>query len=166
MISRLLCLGSVFLLSTCFAQEAKKQAAVDPVEQNELRANATMRTLNTAALTYVTTYEKTGYPPTLSSMASEDGSQEYNEEHAGLITEDLGCKNPPCTVHHYLFSYTKTKKGYVVTARPEAYGVSGKLSLYSDQTAVIRATFEDREATADDPPVDKLLAGTLKGAKK
>jgi hypothetical protein len=50
-------------------------------------------------------------------------------------------------------SYKKTEKGYVVTARPEKYGVSGKLSLYSDQTAVIRATLEDREATVDDPPV-------------
>jgi hypothetical protein len=166
MISRLLCLGSLFLLGICFAQEAKKQADIDPVKQNELRATGVVRTLNTSAITYLTTYEKTGYPPTLNSMAKEDGSQEYNEEHAGLITEDLGCKNPPCAFRHYLFSYTKTKKGYVVTARPEAYGVSGKLSLYSDQTVVIRATFEDREATADDLPVDTLLAGTSKDAKK
>src|SRR5437764_1032396 len=34
--------------------------------------------------------------------------------------------------------------------------VNGKLSLYADQTGVIRGTFEDREATVDDSPVDKL----------
>jgi hypothetical protein len=151
----------MFLLGSCFAQESKTQAAVDPIKQNELQASGAMRTLNTAALTYLTAYETVGYPPTLSSMAMNDDSKDYNKEHAGLITQDLGCKNPPCAFHHYLFSYKKTEKGYVVTARPEEYGVSGKLSLYSDQTAVIRATLQDREATADDPPV-----GTLEDAKK
>jgi hypothetical protein len=161
MVSRLLLFSTLFLLGACFAQESKKQAAVDPIKQNELQASGAMRTVNTAALTYLTAYETAGYPPTLSSMAVNEGSQDYNEEHAGLITQDLGCKNPPCAFHHYLFSYKKTEKGYVVTARPEKYGVSGKISLYSDQTAVIRATLEDREATVDDPPVD-----TLEDAKK
>jgi hypothetical protein len=161
MVSRLLFLSTLFLLGACFAQESKKQAAVDPIKENELQAKGAMRTLNTAALTYLTAYEKAGYPPALSNMAMNEGSQDYNEEHAGLITQDLGCKNPPCAFHHYLFSYKKTEKGYVVTARPEKYGISGKLSLYSDQTAVIRATLKDREATMDDPPV-----GTLADAKK
>jgi hypothetical protein len=156
MVSRLLLFSTLFLLGACFAQESKKQAAVDPIKQNELQASGAMRTVNTAALTYLTAYETAGYPPTLSNMAMNEDSQDYNEEHAGLITQDLGCKNPPCAFHHYLFSYKKTEKGYVVTARPEKYGVSGKLSLYSDQTAVIRATLEDREATVDDPPVDIL----------
>lgn len=160
MVSRLLFLSTLFVLGVCFAQEPKKQAAVDPIKQNELQANGAMRTLNTAALTYLTTYETVGYPPTLSSMATNEDSQDYNEEHAGLITQDLGCNNPPCAFQHYLFSYKKTEIGYVITARPEKYGVSGKLSLYSDQTAVIRATLEDREATAGDPPV-----GTLEDAK-
>lgn len=159
MVSRLLFLGTMFLLGSCFAQESKKQDAVDPIKQNELQANGAMRTLNTAALTYLTTYKTVGYPPTLSSMATIEDSQDYNEEHAGLITQDLGCENPPCAFHHYLFSYKKTEKGYVITARPEKYGVSGKLSLYSDQTAVIRATLQDREATADDPPVSNIVAG-------
>jgi hypothetical protein len=114
-----------------------------------------MRTLNTAALTYKVSYKEAGYPPTLNSMASNGDSKEYSREHAGLISEDLGCKSTPCAFHNYLFSYKKTEKGYVVTARPQDYSVSGKLSLYSDQTAVIRWTLEDREATADDAPVGK-----------
>jgi hypothetical protein len=154
--SRLLFFSTLFLLGVCFAQEEQKQTAVDPIKQNESAAAASMRTLNTAAITYKVAYKKAGYPPTLSSMATNGDSKDYNQEHAGLITEDLGCKNMPCAFHHYLFTYKKTGKGYVATARPQEYGVTGKLSLHSDQTAVIRGTFEDREATANDPPIDEL----------
>jgi hypothetical protein len=154
---RLLSFCSLFLLSFCFAQEPQKQTSVDPIQQNERGATSSMRTLNTAAVTYSVSFKKAGYPPTLSSMATNGDSKEYNQEHAGLITEDLGCKNMPCAFHHYLFSYRKTAKGYVVTARPQEYGVTGKLSLYSDQTAVVRGTLENREATANDTLVDKLV---------
>ena len=68
MVSRLLFLSTLFLLGACFAQESKKQAAIDPIKQNELQANGAMRTVNTAALTYLTAYKTAGYPPTLSSM--------------------------------------------------------------------------------------------------
>src|SRR5882672_3056973 len=154
--ARLFSLGSLFLLGVCFSQEPQKQTGINHIQQNEQAATSAIRTLNTAALTYRATYERVGYPPTLSSMASNGVSKDYNTEHAGLITEELGCKNMPCAFHQYLFSYKKKGKGYVATARPQEYGVSGKLSLYSDQTAVIRATWEDREATAADPPVDTL----------
>jgi len=154
--SRLLFLCTLSLLGVCLAQESRRPLAADFMKNNERGATASMRTLNTAVLTYSTSYTEAGYPPTLSSMASNGDSKDYNPEHAGLITEDLGCKNMPCAFHNYLFSYKKTAEGYVVTARPQEYGVTGKLSLYSDQTAVIRGTFEDREATANDSPVDKL----------
>jgi hypothetical protein len=111
MLSRLLFLSTLFLLGACFAQEPKKQAAVDPIKENELQAKGAMRTVNTAALTYLTAYEKAGYPPALSNMAMNEGSQDYNEEHAGLITQDLGCKNPPCAFHHYLYLLQEDGKG-------------------------------------------------------
>lgn len=39
---------------------------------------------------------------------------------------------------------------FILLARPEYYGF---LNFYLDQTGVIRATHQDREATAHDPPV-------------
>ncbi len=154
--SKLLFACTLLLMGICLAQETRRPLAADLMKKNEQNATVAMRTLNTAALTYKTSYEDAGYPSSLSSMASNGDSKDYNQEHAGLINEDLGCKNMPCTFHNYLFSYKKTAKGYVATARPQDYGVNGKLSLYSDQTGVIRGTFEDHEATVDDSPVDKL----------
>jgi hypothetical protein len=140
-------------MGICLAQETRRPLAADLMKKNEQNATAAMRTLNTAAQTYKTSYEDAGYPSSLNSMASNSDSKDYNQEHAGLITEDLGCKNMPCTFHNYLFSYKKTEKGYWVIARPQEYGVTGKLSLYSDQTGIIRRTLEDREATADDAAI-------------
>ncbi|HXB21102.1 MAG TPA: hypothetical protein VNV88_06965 [Candidatus Solibacter sp.] len=153
---------SLFLLSTCFAQDTQKdtqkhgngskEAVQESMEVNQHNAVGAMRTLNVATSSYYVTYAV--YPATLSAMSEPPGdSKDYNKDHAGLLTKQLGCANEPCTFHNYLFSCKKTDAGYVITARPKKYGVDGRLSLYSDESAVVRATLEDREATEKDKPV-------------
>lgn len=58
---------------------------------------------------------------------------------------------------HYALQYTPGKpdpdgrvKSYALTARAGNYGY---LSLFTDETGTIRATREDRAATAQDPPM-------------
>ena len=146
----LLCVGS--------AQETQQKTVADRT-QAELRAARVMRTLNTAAIAYKTTFPNVGYPPTLNSMSSDADSKDYSDAHAGLIEEALGCKNQPCPFHNYRFAYYKAGDGYVIIGRPQIYGTDSKLSLYSDDKGVIRGTLEDREATAKDLPIDQLLSG-------
>jgi hypothetical protein len=149
---------SLFLLSMCFAQDTQKhgsgskESVQDPAIANQHNAAGAVRTLNTAAITYQITYAD--YPVSLNAMSEPSGGgHDYNKDHAGLLTEQLGCANPPCVFHNYLFSYKKTDTGYIITARPKKYGVDGKLSLYSDESGVIRGTMEDRDATEKDKPV-------------
>jgi hypothetical protein len=148
---------SLFLLSTCFAREAQKhdnngskEAVQDPIA-NQHNAARAVRALNIAAENYYVTYA--AYPATLGAMGAPAGdSKDYDKDHAGLLTEPLGCAHEPCTFHNYLFTYKQTAAGYIVTARPKKYGVDGKLSLYSDESGMIRGTLEDREATNKDKP--------------
>jgi type IV pilus assembly protein PilA len=48
----------------------------------------------------------------------------------------------------YRFTLTAEKGGYIVTAVPVTYGVSGNKSFYSDQTMVIRENYGPEPATA------------------
>src|ERR1700694_378956 len=157
-IMKYLVVCSLFLLSTCFAQDTQergresKQAVQEPAAANQHSAVSAVRTVNTAALTYEMTYAD--YPETLGAMFVPPGdSKDYSKDHAGFLTEPLGCANQPCAFHNYLFIYKKTDVGYAITARPKKYGVDGNLSLYCDELGIIRGTLEDREATEKDKPV-------------
>lgn len=154
---------SLFLLSTCFAQDTpkntqkpengSKEAAQKSMEANQHNAVGAMRTLDVAISSYYMTYAV--YPATLSAMSVPPGDgKDYSKDHAGLLTEQLGCASEPCTFHNYLFNCKKTDTGYVITARPKKYGADGKLSLYSDESGVIRGTMEDQDATEKDKPVE------------
>jgi hypothetical protein len=147
---------SLFLLSTCLAQGMQnrgnkgKETVQDPIANQHSAARA-VRTLNIAAENYYVTYA--AYPATLGAMGAPAGdSKDYDKDHAGFLTEPLGCAHEPCTFHNYLFTYKQTAAGYIITARPKKYGVDGKLSLYSDESGMIRGTLEDREATKKDKP--------------
>jgi hypothetical protein len=51
----------------------------------------------------------------------------------------------------YLFTYAAARDAgsrdrYTITARPVDQGVTGRISVYSDQTGVVRSTAENRAA--------------------
>jgi hypothetical protein len=43
---------------------------------------------------------------------------------------------------------------WTFAARPAVWGKTGWRSFFTDQTGVIRATRDDRVASADDPPIE------------
>ncbi len=47
-------------------------------------------------------------------------------------------------------------KSYSLTARPVSFGKTGRLSFFVDESGTIRATREDRPATASDPPLSQF----------
>jgi hypothetical protein len=123
-------------------------------EGREQTAVANLRTLNTALVTYLSTYE--AFPKSLkplSGVYSEEA--EPTAEQSLLVDEQFMAE--PCVVAGYLFEYrwmnTDDGEGYVLIARPVDYGRSGKKSFYTDQSGVIRSTVEDRAAMQDDEPI-------------
>jgi len=134
---------------------------------NEASAVGSLREINTAAISYSTTYPN-GFPPSLDSLG---GSEAATCDHAELINDALASGNKS----GYIFTYTPVYEGRVVphvspeaakagcsqaggtgftiTADPITRGTSGQRSFYTDQTGIIRS---DREgtATADSPPLD------------
>jgi type IV pilus assembly protein PilA len=103
---------------------------------NEASAVGSMRTLNTAAVTYSTTYG-IGYPSALSSMGP---AATATSTTADLIDSVLsaGVKSG------YSFSYSAAAavsgsvNAYSITATPTNAGVTGQRSFFTDQSGVIR----------------------------
>jgi type IV pilus assembly protein PilA len=121
---------------------------------NEASAVGSLRTLNTACVTFSTTYG--GYPGTLTIMGGEGTSALPTSTSAELIDNVLqtGIKSG------YSFSFsagTADSAGnidnYSVSASPITAGVTGIRYFYTDQTGVIRANAAGAVATSASTPI-------------
>jgi len=135
------------------------------IAANEASAVGTLRTMNTAAVVYESTYNN-GFPPSQTTfggvapgtcnaanlmddmIAVNGGAQKsgyiiaYVASPSGSLSEDakkLGCTIPGATA-------------YEIHADPITRGTTGNRSFFTDQTGVIRVNPED-EATANSPPL-------------
>jgi type IV pilus assembly protein PilA len=128
-----------------------------PVYNPEASPVGSLRTLNTAEVTYASTFTH-GYSSSLAELGPSPGGDKgpFTEAHAGLVDKELasGVKNG------YTFIYTpgeRTASGridtYTVSARPIKHGETGTNSFFTGDSGVIRYTTEDRPATAKDPPL-------------
>jgi hypothetical protein len=121
------------------------------VGANEASAIGTLRTYNTANVTYAATYPDIGYPPNLNVLGTE-GTEETTSDHSGLV--DTTLSSPPYEKAGYRFTYERTGAlNYTIVGRPLEYGVSGRRAFFTDQTGVVRFTEEDRLPTGNDPPL-------------
>jgi prepilin-type N-terminal cleavage/methylation domain-containing protein len=121
---------------------------------NEASAVGSLRTLNTACVTYSTTYG--GYPATLVTMGGEGTSALPTSTSSELIDNVLqtGIKTG------YTFSFsagTADSAGnvdnYLINAAPITPGVTGIRYFYTDQTGVIRANSAGAAATSASTPI-------------
>jgi hypothetical protein len=122
----------------------------DRHSSNEATAVGSLRTYNTALVTYSSSFPEIGFPASLTALGGGGGGP----DHAGLVDNLLG--SPPFQKYGYSFSYRQISKSeYTISARPVAdtSGADVARSFFTDQTGVIRSTQEDRDATADDPPL-------------
>jgi type IV pilus assembly protein PilA len=118
---------------------------------NEASAVGSLRTINTASVSYASTYD-IGYPAALSDLSP---SSLPTSTAADLIDEVLatGIKSG------YTFSYAPGPAGtggeittYSITANPVAPGSSGQRGFFTDQSLVIRANATGT-ASSTDPPL-------------
>jgi hypothetical protein len=116
-------------------------------------AHGAMRLINTAEVTYASTYDR-GFSPSLAALAPGNGpSAQPTASAAGLIDSELatGVKKG------YRFTYTPCApdadgkiQSYTLTASPLQQG--GGNYYYTDQTGVIRQN-STAPASANDPPI-------------
>jgi prepilin-type N-terminal cleavage/methylation domain-containing protein len=116
---------------------------------NEASAVGSIRSINTAAVTYSTTYPAAGYPTVLSELAP---AATATSSSADLIDSVLAGG----TKSGYQFSMTKIGTGtpvtgYTVGGDPVAPQTSGTRGFYSDQSGVIRYASASGASSADAP---------------
>ena len=106
---------------------------------NEASAVGSLRSLNTACVTYATTW--TGFPSSLTNLGGE-GSGTVSSTNAQLIDNVLqtGTKSG----YNFTFSPGAADGAgnidyYAITANPTTLGSTGLRYFYTDQTGVIRA---------------------------
>ena len=121
---------------------------------NHHLAVGTLRTINTAETTYSKTYQA-GFSPSLAALGPPPPGTPPSASGAGLVDSVLSSG----ANSEYTFTYSAGPKddaghikGYAVMARPMGKG-AGTYSYFTDQSGVIRMTYEDRPATASDPPI-------------
>lgn len=129
------------------------------IASHEASAMGSLRIINTAAITYSSTYDR-GFPPTLAVLGppkagNPNASVKENEKAAGLIDEVLASG----TKSGYRFTYVAGKVGstgkiasYTVHADPIKPGVTGKMYLFTDESGVILREF-GKEANQHSPPI-------------
>jgi hypothetical protein len=126
-------------------------------KQRALKQNAVsaLHLINTAEAEYAKTY-KLGYSPTLDELRPPPPGTPPSATSAGSALPALegGIRLG------YRFTYVSGKPdstgftaSYSLSARPLRYRRGTRRNFYTDQTGVIRFTKEDREATAQDPPL-------------
>jgi type IV pilus assembly protein PilA len=117
------------------------------IAANEANAVAVMRTLNTCAITYLTSYGV--YPTNLSNLGP---ASTPSSTTADLIDGVLAVD--PATKAGYTFVYTSAgtpPTTYKLVVTPVTQGTSGQRGFYTDQTGVIRADGTGAATSASTP---------------
>ncbi len=111
---------------------------------NEASAVGSLRTINTSAVAFSTTYGN--YPTKLNDLgpSSSPSSTAADLIDSALVT---GSKSG------YTFTYTAPSpyQQYSITARPTTPGVTGQRYFFTDQSGVIRVNVSSPATSTDNP---------------
>lgn len=128
------------------------------IAANEASATATLRTINTAEITYSSTYNS-GFTDNLTKLGTPASGQP-DANNADLVDPVLSGKQSGSatvfTKNGYSFTYTPSGTyGFIATfslnADPVARGSSGQRSFFTDQSSVIRANATAAATVSDNP---------------
>jgi len=106
---------------------------------NEASAVGTLRTYNTAMVTYASTCPNVGYPKKLSNLGATDTDKCAHED---LVGAQLTVPVPVKYGYRFFYNVEPDADGkvtkYVLSADPVAPGTSGMRHFFTDETGVIR----------------------------
>jgi hypothetical protein len=161
---KLLGMGALYMAAVLFSG-ALSLAGLGRSRQpvNQAAAVRSLRTINTAMVTYESTYHN-GFAPNLAALGPPPNPGAPKScNAAGLIDEMLASGQKKGYIFEYKPGLSVAKppagcapgaKSYSISARPMRYGVSGTYSYFTDQSRNIHSTYEDRPATDKDPPLE------------
>jgi type IV pilus assembly protein PilA len=112
------------------------------IAANQASASQTLRTVNTAEVSYASTFGQ-GYSPTLAALGPVAAGANATAAAAGLVDSLLG--KDPATKSGYTFTYTAAAADasgnvntYTLLGDPSTAGTTGTNHYFTDQSFVIR----------------------------
>jgi len=109
------------------------------ISANEASAVASMRSINTAQVTYSVTYPYAGYADNLTKLGMPPSGTPVSSSAAGLLDWVLGCATQPCSKSGYNFSIVNATGtpvvNYGLRAAPLVVGQTGYRGFCSDELA-------------------------------
>ena len=151
--------GYLWLASSILVIAISAFVANSRIAANQASSLGSLRTINTAAISFAQTYHR-GYPPSLAALGppkaeSPNASVGPSEKAADLIDEYLAAGRKS----NYRFTYiagpadsTGRIQTYAVHADPIEPGKTGKWYYFTDQTNVIRSE-KGKEANESSPSI-------------
>jgi prepilin-type N-terminal cleavage/methylation domain-containing protein len=122
------------------------------INANETSAIGSLRTINTAELTYLTTY--TAYSPDLPSLSGSSCTSPASTS-ACIIDNTLAnatLASAPKTGYYFTYALNATL-GYTLLGDPAYWNHSGTKRFYTDSTGVIRFNATNQTALVTDPAI-------------
>ncbi|HMF89835.1 MAG TPA: prepilin-type N-terminal cleavage/methylation domain-containing protein [Candidatus Angelobacter sp.] len=118
------------------------------IAANDSAAASSLRTINTAEVTYVTAYPTSGYAPDLKTLGPNGlvcGVAPPTATSACLLDDVMGCGGATCTKGGYNYmmattSATAPVPDYTASASPIKTGTTGSRNYCTNPDAVIRAS--------------------------
>jgi len=104
---------------------------------NESAAASSIRTINTAEVSYITAYPTVGYGTTLGTLAGASPCTATSAS-ACLIDNNLATATAAPGKSGYYYTLVGTNSTYMVSAVPNTVNSTGTKSFCSDEDAVIR----------------------------
>ena len=126
------------------------------IAANQASAVGSLRTLNTAEVTYASTYNS-GYAAQLSYMGPPAAGANPTADAAGLIDSVLAGTTNDSVKSGYGFNYVPAAPvqgridTYAITASPSTPGTTGSNFYFTDMSGVIRQNTTGTASAADSP---------------
>lgn len=112
------------------------------IAANESSAVYSIRTINTAQVTYQTTYPTVGYASTLNQLASPTSTSQATSSNAAILDWVLGCTGTICPKSGYNFWLSNISgtpvSTYSVYGTPISVGTSGYRGFCSNNMQPVK----------------------------
>ena len=122
---------------------------------NESSAVGSMRTINTAEVSYETAYPNQGFSVSLAALGGASPCTVATTAAACLIDNTLALANSAATAKSgYWFTYAFAggpPSTYTMTGQPSSAGSTGQRGFFTDQTGVIRYAISGAATVASSP---------------
>ena len=123
------------------------------IAANEASAVGSMRTINTAEITYASTYPSVGYATALTNLAGSSCAAPTSTAACLIDTTLAGATASATGKSGYFFTIaTSSALGYTLLGTPSKIGSTGIKQFYTDGTAVIHYNLT-AAATASDAAI-------------